>query len=120
MRLKDLTSRVYDGKDCVMFNYVLKGDSREDDQLVMFRRKYNGNTITSVWEVQTEIHRTEYLDARNFSACIQLPDNASLTIICIAGLEALKMLAQNEMQQITMLDCAIGGVIYNAQNRIDE
>lgn len=108
--LKELQNRVYSGKQCVQFEYVLKAEHPEDNLSVYFMK--NQLVENCVWMVRVIMPRTKYKDTQVYSVDMEMPKaDLSLTLICETGLRAFQMLIKEEIQQKSYFDFSIGEII---------
>lgn len=118
MQFGDLEHRVYCGKECVQFDYTIRGDTEAENQMITFHRMFENNELTNSWTVRLIISRTAYLDTQVYSVTITMPkSNIPLVVVCEAGLRALKALLAEEVQRKSALVFTIGGIIDSANEQ---
>lgn len=85
IKLKDLISRRYIGKDCYSFQYILRMQE-EDPIIVQFDRKFENEIPTKHWKLSI-IFDIERNFQHCFTAYFEMPKvNVPLELVCATGL----------------------------------
>ena len=117
MKLKDLENRVYEGRQCVRFEYTIKGEHPEENALVTFKKiRAVGATkegrAENVWQAKMLLDKTHYMETQVYNIELTMPrHDAPLVLVCSTGLHFIQMLLKEEIQRKSVLDFAIGEAI---------
>ena len=108
IKLKDLQNRVYSGKQCVKFEYIVKGEEDSDSIEVVFRRMDNPNE----WRMQIVLNRTRDKDSEVYNFGYIMPkDGLPLELIAATGLKYFQLHIKEEVQVKSNLDFVLGGIL---------
>ena len=106
--LKELVNRVYRDKECVAFDYVLKGDKDAEELNVHFK---TGN-LDNEWVATIMLDRTRDADSQVYRFGYVMPkDNLPLTLIAATGLRYFQLYLKKEVEAKMMYDFALGDVL---------
>lgn len=105
LRLGDLQNRVYNGKTCVRFEYMLEISNRRTVN-VMFNRLAED---TNLWKATILLDRTRDKDSELYNFMYALPkDNVPLELVAATGLKYFQLYIKEEVQMKSDLDFALG------------
>lgn len=105
--LKELTNRAYKGKECVAFDYQVKGD--KDEVLV---EAHFVKHAPAEWWMRIIFARTRDADSQVYNFGYKLPkEGMDLVMICAIGLKYFQLYLKEEIQKKSMIDFAIGDLV---------
>lgn len=104
--LKDLKSRIYDGKDCIYFTYTV---ITEHDSLDFSFKK-----IEVGWIVEVAFSTMPCKD-RSFWSCVIVPpaSNFSITKLCAMGLMKFNTAVVESVQRLSSVNFEVSEIVKN-------
>lgn len=115
LKLKELVNRVYDGKDCVRFEYeVLDVDrTATDPKRNCFVARYQKSKEDSKqWRMQVVLPRDRDCDSQVYTFDYVLPkEGMELVLIAAIGLKYFQMRIKEEIQQKSDWDFVLGALL---------
>ena len=110
LTLKDLENRVYSGKQCTRFEYVIKLNNENKDQVVArFERQLTNPTE---WNMRIIFDRTRDKDSEVYNFGYVMPrDNLPLELIAATGLRYFQLHIKEEVQAKSNLDFELGNIL---------
>ena len=108
--LKDLENRVYSGKQCTRFEYVIKLNNESKDQVIArFERKLVNPTE---WTMRIVFDRTRDKDSEVYNFGYIMPrDGLPLELIAATGLRYFQLHIKEEVQAKSNLDFELGNIL---------
>lgn len=104
--LKELINRVYEGKECISFEYELEAEDATVN--AQFRRQEN----PLEWRMRIVLDRTRDADSQVYNFGYQLPKaSMDLAMICAIGLKYFQLYLKEEVQKKSNIDFAIGDLV---------
>lgn len=105
--LKDLTNKVYKGRTCTRFEYIVKSD--EDFIVVNFERKEDN---PAEWNMRIILDRTSRKDSDVYNFGYIMPrENLPLELIAATGLRYFQLYLKEEVQTKSNLDFIVGEIV---------
>lgn len=102
--LKQLIHRVYKGKSCVAFDYVLSNEKGE--QLLEARYTLVGE---NEWQMRIVFDRTRDADSQVYTLGYVMPRSGlPLTLIAATGLRYFQLYLKEEIQTKQFIDFSVG------------
>lgn len=110
IKLKDLQNRVYNGRDCVRFEYaIMVGDKYVYAQ---YRKGDNCHITGEEWNMQLVFGRTRDKDSDVYNFGYVMPKSGMpLELIAATGLKYLQLYIKQEVQMKSSLDFEIGRIV---------
>lgn len=113
--LKDLSNRVYSGKECTSFDVFMEDKSKpkEDASRFMFEANYRRSKSNPLeWTLRVVLPRTRDNDHQIYEFGYVLPKaGLALTLIAAMGLKFFQLRLQEEIQMKSDWNFTIGDVI---------
>ncbi len=107
IKQKDLSNRVYEGRNCKSFEYVLNNDKA--DEMLVASFKLNDN---KEWRMTIVLERTRDADSQVYNFTYVMPSgNVPLELIAATGLRYFQLYIKQEIQQKSNIDFALGNVL---------
>ena len=108
LTLKDLDNRVYSGKICTEFNYILKDEKRKPK----FRANFTRGQEENEWRMRIVLDRTRDADSQVYTFGYIMPrSNLPLELIAATGLKYFQLYLKEEVQTKIDYDFALGDVL---------
>lgn len=105
LTLKDLNNRVYSGKICSEFSYILKDDKGKPKFKANFTRGQEENE----WQMRIVLDRTRDADSQVYTFGYIMPkSNLPLELIAATGLKYFQLYLKEEVQSKINIDFALG------------
>lgn len=100
LKLKDLTNRQYVGKQCKMFDYVLRDNEGVATLIARFENKEG-----RAWSAQFVLNRSQISDGQIYWIDFAVPkDGMPLEIIAATGLRLFQVHLKEEIQAKISMD----------------
>ena len=105
LTLKDLDNRVYSGKICSEFSYILKDDKGRPK----FRANFVRGQEENEWQMQIVLDRTRDADSQVYKFDYVMPRaNLPLELIAATGLRFFQLYLKEEVQSKINIDFSLG------------
>lgn len=110
LTLKNLENRVYSGKQCIRFEYIIKLNNENKDQFIAsFKRQLTNPTE---WTMQIVFDRTRDKDSEVYNFGYVMPrDGLPLELIAATGLKYFQLHIKEEVQAKSNLDFELGNIL---------
>ena len=109
LTLKDLDNRVYSGKICLEFSYILKDDKGKPKFRANFIR---GQEDENGWQMCVVLDRTRDADSQVYIFRYIMPKlNLPLELIAATGLKYFQLYLKEEVQTKSEYDFMLGDVL---------
>lgn len=111
--LSNLKNRVYSGKQCIRFEYIIKlnlNNNESKDQVIARFERQLANPAE--WNMQIIFDRTRNKDSDVYNFGYIMPrDNLSLELIAATGLKYFQLYIKDEVQIKSNLDFDLGNIL---------
>lgn len=110
LKLKDLENRVYRGKECIRFEYIIQKEDRINNkpELIATFKK----VVENEWQMQIVFNRTRDKDHDVYNFAYIMPKSGlPLELIAATGLRFFQLTLKEEIQNKSNLDFALGDVL---------
>lgn len=108
LELKDLYNRVYIGKICSEFSYILKDDKGKPKFKANFVRGQQENE----WQMSIVLDRTRDADSQVYTFGYTVPkSNLPLELIAAIGLKYFQLYLKEEIQTKSEYDFILGDIL---------
>lgn len=108
LKLKDLDNRVYSGKICSEFSYILKDDKGKPK----FRANFARGQEENEWQMRIVLDRTRDADSQVYTFRYIMPkSNLPLELIAATGLKYFQLYLKEEIQTKSEYDFMLGDVL---------
>lgn len=108
IKLKDLSNRVYSGKICSEFSYVLKDNKGKPKFRADFAKGHEENE----WQMHIVLNRTRDADSQVYTFGYIMPkSNLPLELIAATGLKYFQLYLKEEIQTKSEYDFMLGDVL---------
>lgn len=115
IKLKELVNRIYDGKDCVRFEYEVQDADRakDDPKKSCFVARYERSKKDSKeWKMQIVLPRDRDSDSQVYTFNYVLPkDGMELALIAAIGLKYYQLYLKEEIQLKQGFDFILGDLL---------
>lgn len=109
--LKDLKNRVYEGKECVYFEYIIELNKNSKVAARFSKQKHCGSRFNE-WKMQVVTDRTRDKDSEVYNFGYVMPrENLPLELIAATGLKYFQLYLKEEIQEKSNMDFTIGEII---------
>lgn len=115
IKLKELTNRVYEGKDCIRFEYqVVQKEKKLDDEsrecfTALYRRSRKD---PKAWRMRVILPRDRDCDSQVYTFDYILPkENVDLALITAIGLKYFQLKMKEEVQKKSNWDFLLGEIV---------
>lgn len=106
--LKDLSYRIYSGKICSEFSYILRDDKGKSKFKANFLRGQEENE----WQMRIVLDRTRNADSQVYTFGYIMPkSNLPLELIAATGLKYFQLYLEEEIQTKSEYDFILGDVL---------
>lgn len=108
LTLKDLENRVYSGKKCVGFDYILKNEKG----VPQFEARFRPGAQDNEWAMTIVLPRTRDADSQVYNMGYIMPRaNLPLELIAATGLKYFQLYLKEEIQTKSEYDFALGEIL---------
>lgn len=115
LKLKELVNRIYEGKDCVRFEYEVLDTARaaNDPKRSCFVARYQrSKEDIKQWKMQIVLPRDRDCDSQVYTFDYVLPkEGMELALIAAIGLKYFQMRIKEEVQQKSDWDFVLGTLL---------
>lgn len=115
IKLKELVNRVYEGKDCIRFEYnvIDKAKRLEDESRECFTALYRrSKKEPKAWRMRVILPRDRDCDSQVYTFDYILPkDNMDLGLIAAIGLKYFQLKMKEEVQKKSGWDFLLGEIV---------
>ena len=106
--LKDLQNRIYSGKQCTGFDYIVKNEKDE----TQFEARFRAGAEKNEWNVKIILDRTRDKDSDVYNFGYIMPkSNLPLELIAATGLKYFQLYLKEEIQTKSEYDFMLGDVL---------
>ena len=106
--LKDLQNRIYSGKQCIGFDYIVKNEKNE----TQFESRFRTGSMTNEWNMQIVFGRTRDKDSEVYNFGYIMPRSGlPLELIAATGLKYFQLYLKEEIQQKVSHDFLLGEIL---------
>lgn len=115
IKLKDLVNRVYDGKDCIRFEYeVIDTEASRNTSSCFIARYWRDPVVPVQWNMQVVIPGNRDCDCQVYTFNYVLPrEGMNLDLIAAIGLRYFQLRLKEDIQNKTAWDFALGEVLHD-------
>lgn len=115
LKLKELVSRIYDGKECIRFEYEVLDTTRaaNDPKRNCFVARYQrSKEDAKQWRMQIVLPRDRDCDSQVYTFDYVLPkDGMELALVAAIGLKYFQLKLKEEIQQKSDWDFVLGELL---------
>ena len=113
LKLKELVNRIYDGKECVRFEYeVLDEDGSKNPPSCFVARYQRSSEDAKQWKMQVVLPRDRDCDSQVYTFDYVLPKiGMELALIAAIGLKYFQLRLKEEVQQKSNWDIVLGSLL---------
>lgn len=106
--LKDLQNRIYSGKQCMGFDYIVKNEKDE----TQFEARFRAGAEKNEWNVKIILDRTRDKDSDVYNFGYIMPKSGlPLELIAATGLKYYQLYLKEEIQQKVSYDFLLGEIL---------
>ena len=106
--LKDLQNRIYSGKQCIGFDYIVKNEKGE----IKFEARFRAGNEKNEWKMQIVFDRTRDKDSEVYGFGYIMPRSGlPLELIAATGLKYFQLHLKEEIQQKISYDFLLGEIL---------
>ena len=110
LALKDLENRVYSGKTCVGFDYIVKDENEKNKKL--FEARFRVGQSENEWVMSIVLSRTRDADSQVYNFRYVMPkSNLPLALIAATGLKYFQLYLKEEVQAKSNIDFELGNIL---------
>lgn len=112
LKLKKLVNRIYEGKDCIRFEYeVIEYDGNKKCSCFIARYQRSSEDAKQ-WRMQVVLPRDRDCDSQVYTFDYILPkESMELTLIAAIGLKYFQLKLKEEIQQKSNWDFVLGELL---------
>lgn len=108
LELKDLENRIYSGKQCVGFDYILKDEKGKPQ----FEARFRPGAQNNEWCMTIVLDRTRDADSQVYSFDYIMPKSGlPIGLIAATGLKYFQLYLKEEIQTKSGYDFALGEIL---------
>lgn len=112
LKLKDLENRVYSGKACVGFDYIVKDENEKNKKLFEARFRKVDDENEEHWNLLIVLDHTRDADSQVYNFGYIMPKkNLPLELIAATGLKYFQLYLKEEVQIKINYDFTLGEVL---------
>lgn len=114
LKLKELENRIYEGKNCVGFDYRVFDTSRakDDPNGFCFEVRWRKAVEPGRWVMSIVLPRNRDCDSQVFNFDYQMPrEGLDLTLIAATGLKYFQLYLKQEIQVKSNYDFVLGDLL---------
>lgn len=106
--LKDLENRIYRGKQCVGFDYIIKNEKNEPQ----FEARFRTGTEKNEWNMSIVFGRTRDADSQVYNFGYIMPKSGlPLELIAATGLKYFQLYLKEEIETKVSYDFLLGEIL---------
>ena len=106
--LKDLQNRIYSGKQCIGFDYIVKNEKNE----AQFEARFRTGALTNEWKMQIVFDRTRDKDSEVYNFGYIMPRSGlPLELIAATGLKYFHLYLKEEIASKVSHDFLLGEIL---------
>lgn len=106
--LKDLQNRIYSGKQCIGFDYIVKNEKDE----IQFEARFRAGTEKNEWVMRIVFDRTRDKDSEVYGFGYIMPRSGlPLELIAATGLKYFQLYLKEEISQKVSYDFLLGEIL---------
>ena len=106
--LKDLQNRIYNGRQCVGFDYAVKNEKNE----VQFEARFRTGVEKNEWIMKIVFDRTRDKDSDIYGFGYIMPkSNLPLELIAATGLKYFQLYLKKEIESKVSYDFLLGEIL---------
>lgn len=110
IKFKDLQNRVYNGKECVRFEYAIMVDDRY--VYAQFQKQTHQKAQPNEWNMQIIFGRTRDKDSEVYNFGYVMPkDGIPLELVAATGLKYFQLHLKEEVQIKSDMDFGLGEIL---------
>lgn len=114
IKLKELVNRVYDGKDCIRFEYEVVQRDGEKESSCFIARYWREKDVPVQWSMQVVIPGNRDCDCQVYTFDYVLPrEKMDLALIAAIGLRYFQLRLKEDIQKKTAWDFSLGEVLHD-------
>lgn len=106
--LKELENRIYSGKQCIGFDYIVKNEKGK----VQFEARFRAGEENNEWKMQIVFDRTRDKDSEVYTFGYIMPrSNIPLALIAATGLKYFQLYLKGEIESKVSYDFLLGEIL---------
>lgn len=111
IKRKDLINRVYSGRECIAFDFILYDNSTVKEK--QFLARFERNTkYEKVWKMTVVLDREEYYDSQVYAIeFLTCGNDTPLESIAYAGLKNFQLVIEAEIQKKSQFDFLLSDLL---------
>lgn len=114
IKLRQLINRVYDGTNCIRFEYEVIQHGGNKQSSCFVARYWKDMLIPCSWNMQVVIPGNSDCDSQVYTISYATPkDNIKLELIAALGLRQFQLRLKEEIQKKSEWDFALGEVLHD-------
>lgn len=106
--LKDLQNRIYSGKQCIGFDYIVMNEKNE----IQFEARFRAGNEKNEWAMRIVFDRTRDKDSEVYSFGYIMPRSGlPLELIAATGLKYFQLYLKKEIETKVSYDFLLGEIL---------